>query len=100
VLPLQQPLGHDDALQTHSPVVVSHAWPAVHAPHVAPPVPHEVNVCDANASHVPPAPPLQQPCAQVTESQEHVPLLVSQSPLPQGEHAAPAAPHWVADCDE
>jgi hypothetical protein len=33
VAPLQQPSGHELALHTHCPVIVSHAWPVAHAPH-------------------------------------------------------------------
>ena len=38
-LPLQQPLGHDVASQTHCPFL--HSCPAPHPPQVAPAVPHE-----------------------------------------------------------
>jgi hypothetical protein len=37
-LPLQQPLEHDCAVQTHCPPL--HARPAAHATHAPPPVPH------------------------------------------------------------
>jgi hypothetical protein len=40
-LPLQQPLGHDVALQTHWPVLVSHCCPDAHAVQPAPAVPQE-----------------------------------------------------------
>ena len=41
MLPVQQPVGHEVASQTHCPVVLLHSWPAVHDPHAAPPVPQE-----------------------------------------------------------
>jgi len=44
-------------------------------------------------------PPLQQPDGQVWESHEHVPLVVSQTPLAQAAQAAPPAPHWEADSE-
>ena len=40
-MPLQQPLGHEAASQTHCPLVVLHAWPDAHAAHAAPPEPQE-----------------------------------------------------------
>ena len=45
-LPLQQPLEHDAASQTHAPAAL-HAWPLAHPPHVAPAVPHWPSDCDA-----------------------------------------------------
>jgi hypothetical protein len=41
VLPLQHPCGHEVASHTHAPVALLHSWPATHAAHVAPPVPHD-----------------------------------------------------------
>jgi hypothetical protein len=67
VLPLQQPAGHELALHTHWPVVVSHTWPLPHALHVAPPAPHEPLFSFASASH---PVPLQQP-AHVPPPQLH-----------------------------
>jgi hypothetical protein len=46
-LPLQQPLGHVLALQMHFPLLVSHAWPAAQAAQATPPVPHDVDDCEA-----------------------------------------------------
>jgi len=40
VLPLQQPLAHEAALQTQSPL--THAWFDPHAAQLAAPVPHEL----------------------------------------------------------
>jgi hypothetical protein len=42
---------------------------------------------------------VQQPLGQLAASQVHVPFVVSQAPFEHAEHAAPAAPHWAADCD-
>jgi hypothetical protein len=42
VLPLQQPLAHEVASQTHWPVVLLHSWPLAHAEQLPPRVPHEV----------------------------------------------------------
>jgi len=47
VVPLQHPVGHELASQTHCPVVVLHSCPEAHDPHVAPPVPHEAVVSEA-----------------------------------------------------
>jgi hypothetical protein len=46
VLPTQQPLGHELESQTHAPASVEQSWFAPHAAQLAPPVPHEVGVCD------------------------------------------------------
>ena len=46
-LPLQQPLGHEVASQTHCPVLALHSCPAEQALQVAPPVPHEPLVSEA-----------------------------------------------------
>ena len=99
---VQQPLGHDCALQTHWPAVL-HVCPLGHAAHNAPPVPHELGpICAAYGSHLPAA--VQQPVGQVLASHTQVPLvvlplLVSQSPFAQGAQVAPEAPHWVGDSD-
>jgi hypothetical protein len=63
-------------------------------------VPQDVLDCDAYGSHVPVTPPVQQPRAQVVESHAQAPLFVSQRPCAQVWHAAPPAPHALADCDE
>lgn len=98
VLPLQQPLAHDVASQTHWPVVVLQACPVPQAPHVAPAWPHELEDCEAYASHVPLD--VQQPSGQVLALQPHVPLAVLQPPVPQDWHAAPPVPHWPDVSDE
>ena len=69
VLPLQQPLGHELALQTHWPVVVLHVWPALQAPHAAPAAPQELLDSEAYASQVPLD--VQQPLGQEVASQTH-----------------------------
>jgi eukaryotic-like serine/threonine-protein kinase len=61
-LPLQHPVGHEVASQTHLPVIVSHSCPMPHAPHAAPPEPHDVFDSEANISQTS---PLQQPRGQV-----------------------------------
>jgi hypothetical protein len=97
VLPLQQPVGHDVASHTHWPAVLLHSWPELQAPHVAPPVPHELFDSDAYGSHVPVAPPLQQPFGHVLASHEQRPSVVSQTPFAQVAHAAPPTPHCAGD---
>jgi hypothetical protein len=96
-LPLQQPVGQELASQTHSPVVLSHSCPDVHAAHAAPPAPHDAVDSEPYVSHVPVEPPLQQPPAQVVALHAQVPEVVSQTPFVQPVHAAPPVPHWVAD---
>jgi hypothetical protein len=97
VLPLQQPVAHDDASHTHCPVVVLHSCPVAQAPHVAPPVPHDAVDSEAYTSHVPIVPPLQQPLGQVFALHEHRPTVVSHSALPHAWQAAPPVPHSEAD---
>ncbi len=93
VEPLQQPFGHEVALQTHWPVVVLHIWPVPHAAHATPPVPHDVFVSDAYGSQVL---PLQQPFGHEVASQTHCPVFLLHSwPVAHAAHAAPAAPHDV-----
>lgn len=95
VLPLQQPVGHEVASQTHCPVVVLHSRPVGHAAHVAPPLPHEPFDSPEGASHVPPA--VQQPL-QVVPLHVHAPS-VHACPEPQEPQAAPAVPHSVGVWD-
>jgi hypothetical protein len=91
-VPLQQPLGHDAASQTHWPLVVLHVWPDPHAAHAAPPEPHEEADSLAYASHVE---PLQQP-AHAPPPHVHTPL-EHESPDPHVPHAAPPEPHSLVD---
>jgi hypothetical protein len=96
---LQQPPGHELALQTHWPFAL-HACPAAHPPHFAPDSPQEIADSDPYASHVPVAPPLQQPFGHVVASQAHAPLLVSHTPFEHAPHVAPPAPHCDGVSDE
>ncbi len=52
--PSQQPDAHEVALQTHSPVALSHVWPAAHATQAGPPLPHSLFVSLASGTHVEP----------------------------------------------
>jgi hypothetical protein len=99
VLPLQQPLGHDVASQTHWPAAVLHSWPEAQVPHAAPFVPHDPVDCDAYGSQSPERPPLQQPFGQLTSSHSQMPLVVSHAALGHARHALPPRPHCVADCE-
>ena len=54
VLPSQQPERHEEALQTHWPVVVLHVWPDAHATHAAPPEPHAMADSLESGTHVEP----------------------------------------------
>jgi hypothetical protein len=102
VVPLQQPLVHDDALQTQAPP--EHPWPKPHAAQVAPFLPHSVAVSLPCITHVV---PLQQPGHAEPQTQlpfvhvwpaahelavhPHLPL-VHTWPVPQTAHAPPAVP--------
>jgi hypothetical protein len=90
--PLQQPLGHEVASQTHCPVALLHSWPDGHAAQVAPLEPQEVLDSPESGSH---ALPLQQP-AHAPPPQLHTPL-EQVSPVPQALQAAPPVPHWPDD---
>jgi hypothetical protein len=100
VLPLQQPLGHEVASQTHWPVVLLHSWPLAQAAHVAPLVPQDGFDSEAYASHVPVVPPLQQPLGQVLASHEQTPVVVSHRPFAQDAQAAPFFPQRDDDSEE
>jgi hypothetical protein len=93
---VQQPFGHDVALQTHAPALLQ-VWPAGQVPHIAPPVPHDEPDCAGYSSHLPVE--VQQPPGQVLASQVQAPLVVSHRPLTHAPQAAPAAPHSVPDCE-
>ena len=80
--PMQQPFGHEFASHTHVPLVLSHSRFVLHAPHVAPAVPHELLFSDPQGSHVPVGPPLQQPLGHDFASHTHCPDAL-QSRLPQ-----------------
>lgn len=74
-LAVQQPLGHEVALQRHLPLM--HACPVAHPAQTAPPVPHDVPDCDPNSSQVPAD--VQQPFGHEVASQTHAPLVVLHS---------------------
>ena len=76
MLPLQQPLGHDAASHTHAPAAL-HAWPVVHAPQLAPPVPHEPFDCEPYASHTPPD--VQHPMGHELASHWQTPVVMLHS---------------------
>jgi hypothetical protein len=88
-------LGHEVALQMHSPLG-EQACPVAHAAHVAAAAPQEVADSEAYGSQVPVGPPLQQPFGQVVASQVHCPRVVSQSPFVHAVHAPPALPQRLA----
>jgi hypothetical protein len=91
VLPLQQPIGHDAAVQTHCPLPL-HTWPDAHAEQAAPALPHDVADSLDSASHVP---PLQQPGHDVPP-QEHSPP-EHDCPEEHALHAAPPMPQSAPD---
>jgi hypothetical protein len=95
VLPLQQPLGHEVALQTHWPMPL-HCWPAAQATHAVPPLPHEVFDSAENGSQVD---PLQQPAQELVPPHEHEPAL-QVSPEPQAAHATPPTPQRDEVCED
>ena len=99
MLPLQQPFGQDVASQTHWPLFLLHSWVAAQGAHVAPDAPQEPLDSDPYASHVPLAPPLQQPLGHVLESHAHTPVVRSHRLFAQEPHAAPPFPHCEPDCD-
>ena len=99
MLPLQQPVGHEVASHTHSPVALLHSCPDKHPAQVAPPAPHEPFDSEAYAWQVPLVPPLQQPLGQVLPSHEQTPVVLSQRPFPQDPHAAPPFPHCAEVSD-
>jgi hypothetical protein len=96
-VPLQQPSAQELESQTHCPVVLSHSWPDPQAPHVAPPVPHDIVVSDPYSSHVPVGPPTQHPWAHEVASQTHCPIPLHSWPVGHAAHMAPAAPQEAFD---
>jgi len=87
------------ASHTHEPFALLHSSPDAHAVQATPAAPHEPVDSDAYGSHVPLGPPMQQPFAHEWASQLHVPVVVSQTPFAQLEHAAPAVPHCPPFCE-
>ena len=99
MLPLQQPFGQDVASQTHWPLFLLHSWVAAQGAQVAPDTPQEPLDSDAYASHVPLAPPVQQPLGQVLASHAQTPVVRSHRLFAHGPHAAPPLPHCEPVCD-
>jgi hypothetical protein len=94
VLPLQQPLGHEAASQTHCPVDVLHARPPAQDAHAVPAAPQDVFVSPDKDSQVL---PLQQPAHEVPPH-PHAPL--AHAPPPEhAPQAAPHVPHSLDDCE-
>lgn len=91
MLPLQQPLGHELALQPHVPL--PHASPFGHEPHAAPPVPQEVLDCEEYASQVPVD--VQQPIGQEALLHTQLPLALHTWPVGHAAQVAPLLPHEV-----
>lgn len=91
--PLQQPLGHEVASQTHWPLLL-HSCPDEHAPHAAPPAAQDETDSLVSDSHVVPS---QQP-EQDDPPQVHAPLEHA-CPEPHAAHAPPPVPHCEADSD-
>jgi hypothetical protein len=87
VLPLQQPFGHEAALQMHAPPL--QVCPLAHMPQLLPPVPQAEALCALTATHVP---PLQQPVGHEVASQTHAPEALHVWPVEQLLHAAPPIP--------
>ena len=84
---------------THAPFWHTGLPVPVHDVQVLPPFPHDEFDSLLSVSHVPLAPPLQQPLGQVCESQLHEPLVVSHSAFPQPVQVAPAVPHEAGPSD-
>jgi hypothetical protein len=89
---VQQPPEHDAESHTHWPVVL-HAWPPLHGPHAAPPVPHAIAFCDAYGVQVPFTVAVQQPMPQEVASHTHWPEELHSWPLWHATHATPPVPH-------
>jgi hypothetical protein len=89
---VQQPFGHDAALQAQLPDAL-HAVPAGHAWQAAPALPQDKLDSLAYASH---DPLLQQP-AQALPPHEQVPL-VHVEVAPHAAHRTPPVPHEEFDC--
>jgi hypothetical protein len=94
VFPLQHPLAHEVASQTHCPMPLQ-CWPVAQAAQAAPPLPHELLDSPENGSQVV---PLQQPAHEAVPPHEQVPAL-HESPVPQAAHATPPTPQSAAVCE-
>ncbi len=92
---LQQPSGHDAALQTQEPDI-PHARPVGQGVHAAPPAPQDVGFCEAYGTHDPCF--VQHPAGH--EAGVHVQAPDTQTcPGSHAAHDAPAVPHAVAVVD-
>lgn len=89
MLPLQQPEGQDEALQTHVPPVL-HVCPEAHPAHAAPLTPQ---VLLLDVWHLP---ELSQHPEHDVESHTHLPAVVQCCPGEHAEHAAPPVPQVPA----
>jgi hypothetical protein len=86
---LQQPFGHDVALQTHMPF--EHVWPVAHGLQRAPPTPH---VCVLDVWQWPFA--SQQPFGHEAALQTQAPCALHIWVVSQGAHAPPFVPQvWI-----
>jgi hypothetical protein len=90
VVPLQQPLEHDAAVQVHCPLALSHdCIVAAHEPQALA-APHWVSDCCANGKQV--VPLTQQPVVHELGVQTH-PVPLHSSPGAHAWHGAPVDPH-------
>jgi len=88
VVPLQQPFGHEVALQTQVPLLVEQVVPVAHDAQAAPDFPHWLMVWLANGTQ---AVPLQHPFWQEDALQTQAPF-AQVWPVAQELHAAPPVP--------
>jgi hypothetical protein len=88
---VQQPLQVDES-QTHWPEPLQ-CCDAVQPAHNAPAVPHSPLVSDPYATHDPLSVAVQQPFAQLVESQTQRPKPLQRWPATQPPQIAPAVPH-------
>ena len=95
VPPLQQPSGHELALQTQIPEEL-HPCPVGHTAHVPPPVPQSDADSYATGTQTP---PVQQPLGQEAASQTQAPAALHACPFAHAAHSAPPVPQEVADSD-
>jgi hypothetical protein len=90
LLPSQQPVGHEAALQTQAPF--EQTWPATQGAQAAPPTPQvwgpEVWQRPVESQH---------PLGQEVALQTHAPCALHAWFAAQGTHCAPLAPHAVGD---
>ncbi len=108
VVPEQQPVGQEVALQTHAPA--THSWPLAHAapvPHVQTPFVHESALMPQAMHAPPPVPqveaegvlqfgPEQHPLGHVVALHPHAPAMHF-CIMGQVWHAAPALPQFVSE---